>query len=186
MIFLSTASSVSRAAPRELIPALFTSMSTLPNACMASLALSGREDGDERSRTRVLGEWSRRLVDCRGVAHFNQHTDTHLFRCGSGVQLEFQSLEFLQIPGCKDDLCTHTVKQPGKSWREKTTPLHRLCLLSPHLPQVLSSLLLLAPLSRRACSARAAVSISCMPDMQPAPLRPSAASSPNCVLSTSV
>ena len=52
----STARSVSRAAPRELMPALFTRISTRPNTCRASRALSGREEGEERSRASVLGE----------------------------------------------------------------------------------------------------------------------------------
>lgn len=64
MIFLSTDKSVSRADPRELIPALFTRMSTRPNACRASCALSRREEGKERSRVRVFGECSRGWVGC--------------------------------------------------------------------------------------------------------------------------
>ena len=54
--FLSTDKSVSSTAPRELIPALFTRMSTLPNTSIASCALPAREEGRERSRARILGE----------------------------------------------------------------------------------------------------------------------------------
>ena len=53
---LSTAISVSSTAPRELIPALFTRISTRPNAFMASCALSVREEEEERSSVSVLGE----------------------------------------------------------------------------------------------------------------------------------